>query len=159
VVAADAEWNLQLPATSPSPQIGDALVDGDGQASVILRTRHSPILNKWSLDTRSLSIPPALAESVSLQRPIVEGGEAIGWRLVTMAAPARVALESISVDDPNANDPVVSVSYRVSLTESVDLLPGDRFVNAAGDVFLLAEVEAPDRLGASLSIRVVPESA
>ncbi|MEM9353742.1 MAG: hypothetical protein AAGA92_12075 [Planctomycetota bacterium] len=159
VVAADTEWSLQLPVSGPSPQVGDTLVENGGLAAVILRTRYSPPLKKWKLETRRLSIPPSLAESVDIQRPIVEGGETIGWSLVSMAYPAQVALESISVDDPNAIDPVVTTSYRLSLIEPVELTAGDRFVTTSGDIFLLDEVEMPERLGASLSIRVVPESA
>ncbi len=158
VVAADTKWSLQVAASHPDPQVGDALVDSNGRASVILRVQYSHLLNKWSLEARSLAIPPLFAESVSLQRPIVEGGVTTGWRLVSMACPALVALESISVDDPNAADPVVSTSYRVSFVEPVEATAGDRFVTASGDAFLLADVELPVRLGASFSVRVVPES-
>jgi len=146
---ADAIWHLQMPSGEAAPKIGDVVVDGLSRRWTILETQEFSLLGRWRCTTRELSIAYGCLDRVDIERAVWgdlgAGPVIVDWIYAFTALPVKIQPEEIVVDDTSS--PSVTKSFfQILLSESILLLPDDRFVAEDDTVYLLQSYEGAERI-------------
>lgn len=146
---ADAVWHLQMPGDERAPGPGDVVVDGIGGHWTILIANELPLLGRWKCETRDLSVAYGCLNRVDVERAVWgdlgSGPEIVDWVYAFTALPVRIQPDEIIVDD-TSDPPASHYFFEITLSESIALEAGDRFVAEDGAVYLLQSYEGAERI-------------
>jgi hypothetical protein len=155
VVRSDVEWHLVL-GDDTAPQVGDIVIDAQGNHWTILVAEQLPHLQRWKCAARELRIVYGCGERVDIERPVWSEGESpeiVGWTYVVTALPVRIQPVEVGVGDDGSGEAV----FHIIMGESIAVEPHDRFVAGDGTVYALHSFEQAERIDALPIARVVRE--
>ena len=145
----DCTWHFSLPPGEAAPQLGDVLIDGKDTRWTILEVRELTRLGRWKCQTRNLAVAFVCEDRVDIQRPLWEdlgaGPEIVRWIDIGIALPVKIQPISM-VPDNNVAPTTAEQTYRIILSEALDLEPGDRFVGETGETYTLQAYILSERL-------------
>ena len=145
----DCTWHFSLLPSEAAPQLGDVLIDGKAMHWTILEVRELTSLGRWKCQTRNLAVAFGCEDRVDIQRPVWEdlgsGPEIVRWIDVGTSLPVKIQPISL-VPDNNVAPTTAEQTYRIILSETLDLEPGDRFVGETGETYTLQSYIQTERL-------------
>lgn len=146
---ADIQWHLQLPVGELSPEVGDAVVDLQGNRWTILQVEALSYLGRWKCAARDLRIVYGCLDRVDIERAVWDdlgsGPEIVGWNYAFSALPVKIQPSKVVVD--NSVTPVITTAhFDIILSETIALEPDDRFVDEAGTIYQLVSYEQSERI-------------
>jgi hypothetical protein len=100
-LSSDTVFHLDIAELPSRPAIGGQIVDQDGDTYTILEVAKQTLANRWRCIARSLYLDPA--QTVTIQQATFSksttGAQEPTWTDVATNVPAKVVIESETVDD------------------------------------------------------------
>ena len=161
-LTSDVAFHLDVADHASRPEIGKAIVDGDGTWT-ILSVAKQTLANRWRCVCRQLTIDPAVL--VSIQRATYEKGTtgAIepSWTTIAIDVVAKVQRLTQSMDVAYGNRTGVTDAV-VYFAEEYELQPADRIIGPDNEVLKVLSWDGFDRIDmlfkASCEISQWPQS-
>ncbi len=146
---ADILWHLQLPAGEDPPEVGDAVIDLQGNRWTILQVEALSLLGRWKCAARDLRIAYGCFDRVDIERAVWgdlgSGPEIVGWNYAFSALPVKIQPSTVVVD--NSVTPVATTAhFDIILSETIALEPDDRFVAEDGTIYQIESYEQSERI-------------
>ena len=145
----DAVWHVQLLAGVAQPELGDVLIDTQGNRWTVLEVQEFPLLGRWKCRTRELRVAYGCDDRVDVQRAVWDdlgsGLEIVDWDYVYTALPVRIQPETSTASD-TSDMPTLTSRFQIVLGEPFPLEPDDRFVSPEGTVYRIESIQQAERI-------------
>ena len=120
-LADDAVWHLPVAELPDAPQLGDAILDGDGRRWTILTVKLATLGARWRCETRDVGIAVGLDDAISVQKNAGNASSPI-WRTWKTGVRARIQPLQTTIDS-TAETPSTTTRCRIFVEENLDLGP------------------------------------
>lgn len=118
----DIAWHLPGASQAVSPQVGDLLVDGDGERWTILGVFRTTLGSRWKCVCRSLAIARGLDGHIDLEKAVVTrsaaGAELLAWQTWRTGLAARIEPVAIQLDGKAGGERRL---YRIYLLDAIEI--------------------------------------
>jgi hypothetical protein len=156
--ASDAAWHLPASELSVPPQLGDVIVDADGQRWTVLDVKRTTRGARWRCVSRNLVVAHGLDDYVDVEKATYVkgdgGAEVPTWHTWKTGLRARIQPAEMRVEDEKQRRAGVA-RFKVFLLEDVALDPTCRIRGPDGTVYRVAGSRKSDRIDALMEIDVV----
>ncbi len=143
--AADAVWHLPAAELPIAPQLGDVILDVQGQRWTILEVKQTTLGSRWRCETRNVVIAFALDDTVSVVKA-VEGMTGQSWQTWKTGIRARIQPMTRKMAS-TASTPTTTATYRVFLEENVELDHACAIRSSDGTIYSIVSTSGMDRIG------------
>ncbi|MCE5301844.1 MAG: hypothetical protein LLF97_01895 [Planctomycetaceae bacterium] len=150
LVAVDLAWHLSIAELPEAPQLGDAIVDGEGQRWTIVEVKRNALVARWRCAARNIAVAFGLDDTISvLKAAYVKnscGAAEPIWRLWRSGVRARIQpIKTSVVADESTRG--IAASYRIFVAEELDLDQTCRIRGSDGTLYTVKSASGAERLG------------
>jgi hypothetical protein len=144
-LAHDVVWHLPVAELPDAPQVGDAVLDGDGRRWVILTVKLATLGARWRCETRDLAIAVGLDDTISVQKNAGSASQPV-WQ--TWKTGIRARIQPIqTIIDSDAETPSTTTHYRIFVEENVELDHTCRVLGPDGTIYTITAALGAERIG------------
>jgi hypothetical protein len=148
--AAAVVWHLPVVELPVMPQLGDIVLDGDGQRWTILAVKRTTVGTRWRCETKNVAVAFGLDDTISVLKAI-DGSGICGpgetmWR--TWQTGIRARIQPIETKITRSDTAVSTTNrYRIFVEENLELDHMCCIRGADGTIYTIMAAIGADRIG------------
>ncbi|HKD36299.1 MAG TPA: head-tail adaptor protein [Pirellulales bacterium] len=152
---ADVRWHLAASELDAPPQVGEQIVDGEGESWTILQTRLATCGSRFECVTRNLAIAAGLDTLITVRRERItkgpSGAAERSWEDYRSGVRAKIQEQSAARSEQHGRQSGV-VAAKIYVAEQIEVDNGYQIVARDGTSYEVIGFESPDEIGRLLVI-------
>ncbi len=148
--AADVRWHLAANELDAPPQLGDQIVDGEGESWTILHTRLATVSSRFECVARNLTIAAGLDTLITIRRERItkgpSGAAERSWEDYRSGVRAKIQEQAATRSEQHDRQSGI-VTARIYVAEQIEVDNGFQIVARDGTTYEVTGFESPDEIG------------
>ncbi len=150
--AATVVWHLPVAELPTAPELGDVILDADGQRWTIVEVKCATLGARWRCETKNVTISFGLDDTISVLKAVSTPGSAgsgettTTWR--TWRTGVRARIQPIETTITNiAGTAATTASYRIFVEENLELDHTCCIRGPDGTLYTITRTVGAERIG------------
>ena len=150
--AAAVVWHLPVTELPLAPQLGDVILDGQGQRWTILEVKRATLGTRWRCETGNVTVAFGLDDTISVLKTVPGGGGST-WRTWKTGVRARIQPVETKITTASGTSSTTTL-YRVFVQENLELDHTCSLRGPDGTIYTITDVTGAERIGELQVIQV-----